>query len=427
MTSRNFMRFHIIFLAVFAIISMFLIPTSAESVYKENYYTYTISDNTATIVDFDEETVGTVVIPNTLGGYPVTKIGDEAFNFSEHISSVDIPEGVTEIGTCVFSGCKLLQRVIIPSSVKSIGDSAFGYCASLEAILVDRDNRYFKMDDAGALYNKDMTELICYPVAGDANVVLPSSLELIGMRAFAQFNKLENIVIPANVKYIESEAFLACKSLERVNFEEGSQLMTIGEDAFFVCDALKSVNLPSTLTCIEFRAFSNCTQLTEIELPGDLTHIMDSAFCATGIKHVTIPASVTYMEDSAFYHCTQLESVTFEEGGKLENIPDSAFKDCKNLKRVAISSNIKNIEIFAFHNCNSLSNVYYSSNKAAWKQIQISFNNDDLIDARKHYNKTMPDNVSDNASCQSIIAMPIIAIIWTAAPILMLSGRKRRE
>ena len=51
-------------------------------------FTYFISDEGAVISDCDESVSGTVVIPLTLGGYPVTGIGAFAFTDCTKIESV---------------------------------------------------------------------------------------------------------------------------------------------------------------------------------------------------------------------------------------------------------------------------------------------------------------------------------------------------
>lgn len=46
-----------------------------------------------------------MTIPPSLGGYPVTKITDGAFEFRLGFKSVAIPASVTDMGHLVFVGC----------------------------------------------------------------------------------------------------------------------------------------------------------------------------------------------------------------------------------------------------------------------------------------------------------------------------------
>ena len=65
---------------------------------------------------------GAVVIPDTIGGKPVTSIGSGAFFNRYGLTSVTIPSSVTFIGKSAFQQCHDLTSVTIPSGVTSIGD-----------------------------------------------------------------------------------------------------------------------------------------------------------------------------------------------------------------------------------------------------------------------------------------------------------------
>ena len=68
-----------------------------------------------------------LVIPKTIDGKRVTKIGDSAFKDCKTLKSVVIPNGVTRIGDSAFKGCIMLRKISIPRSVDTIGVQALGY------------------------------------------------------------------------------------------------------------------------------------------------------------------------------------------------------------------------------------------------------------------------------------------------------------
>ena len=96
----------------------------------EGVWTYTLANNLVTVTGYTG-TGGAVIMPTTLGGYPVTAIGSSAFYNKTTLTSIIIPEGVTSIGNSVFAGCTSLTSIIIPDSVTSIGTAAFSQCVSL--------------------------------------------------------------------------------------------------------------------------------------------------------------------------------------------------------------------------------------------------------------------------------------------------------
>ena len=64
----------------------------------------------------------------------VTTIGNYAFYFCRKLVSINLPEGVTTIGDHTFSGCSSLVSIDLPDGITSIGDIAFGDCSSLTDI-----------------------------------------------------------------------------------------------------------------------------------------------------------------------------------------------------------------------------------------------------------------------------------------------------
>ena len=85
------------------------------------------------------DTTGAIMIPSTLGGYPVTSIGEYAFLNCFDLKSVTIPDSVTSIGGSAFRSCSSLTSVTIPNSVTSIGGWAFYYCSSLVEVIFNGD------------------------------------------------------------------------------------------------------------------------------------------------------------------------------------------------------------------------------------------------------------------------------------------------
>lgn len=106
--------------------------------YMSGDYRYTLQpDGTAAIVKYTGS-ASELSIPDTLDGYAVTAIGNEAFRFCQNLLSVSIPDGVTSIGDRAFYGCWFLSHITIPDSVTSIGDGAFEACAL--TLIVSRDS-----------------------------------------------------------------------------------------------------------------------------------------------------------------------------------------------------------------------------------------------------------------------------------------------
>lgn len=183
-----------------------------------------------------------VVIPAS-----VKEIGINAFTASSTLKTVTLPEGLEIIGAEAFKECTALKSVNIPATVKNIGANAFYGCSSLAVDTLDISG--MTIGDK-AFYQATITELVldsneftasCYmswgtlyspwkdtivkkitvtenvtelpacvfgAVSSVNEVVLPSTVEKIGEKAFAYCYDLKKVYIPASVKEIGQDAFM---------------------------------------------------------------------------------------------------------------------------------------------------------------------------------------------------------------------------
>lgn len=192
----------------------------------------------------------------------------------------------------------------------------------------------------------------------ELDVIIPSTynglpVTIIG-NAFRNFgyNGHTSVTIPASVTTIEDTAFQGAKNVQ-INFEEGSQLKTIGYRAFYNA---KFVNftIPAGVEEIGEGAFQNCTEWAgEVKLSDSVTTIGAQAFRrCVNITKVAISNNVTTLGDSVFNGCTSLQSITLSE--KLTTIGSSCFSGCTALSSVEIPDTVATIGATAFNGCSEL-------------------------------------------------------------------------
>lgn len=124
---------------LFVLCCMFVLfgATGTASAYStDGDYNYNLnSDGTTVTLLGYMGSASEVVVPKTLGGYPVTAIETYAFATTA-VKKVTLPEGLVEILDNAFMECKMLEEVVLPSTLKFIGVEAFLQCDKLKSITV---------------------------------------------------------------------------------------------------------------------------------------------------------------------------------------------------------------------------------------------------------------------------------------------------
>ena len=352
-------------LLVAATLMSFSIPISAVNTYSGKIGdNLTWSLNTATgelvisgegdMIDSDSawrnytEHIRSVVIENG-----VKSIGAYAFYECTNLTSIIIPDSVTSIGDSAFSFCERLTDVTIPNSVTSIGIYAFSMCADLSNIIVSEGNTAYKSID-GNLYSKDGQKLIHYAIGKtDKSFTIPDGVTSIEDFAFVDCQSLTSITIPGSVKDIGNYTFYCNENLTDVTICDG--VTSINGATFSECYALTNITIPNSVTSIGYEAFKGCSSLTNIKIPDSVTSIEDFAFeYCSGLTSITIPDSVTNL-GAAFYECTGLKSI--EIPNSVTRIDNATFCRCESLTNVTIPNSVTSIGLSAFEWCRSLTSV----------------------------------------------------------------------
>ncbi|MCM1452286.1 MAG: leucine-rich repeat domain-containing protein [Clostridium sp.] len=186
-----------------------------------------------------------------------------------------------------------------------------------------------------------------------SSVKLPSNATSIGQNAFYQ-TVLADITIPTGVTSIGSQAFQRITTLKTVEFEEGSKLKTISDNAFYNCTGLEKIHIPEGCATIQYNAFYYCTSLADLTLPSTLTTIGDAAFYNTNkLTELIFPENLKSIGNNAFGY-SGLTSAMLPAG--LATLSGNAFADCKSLTKVQLPSYIDRYD-YNFRSCTSLKEV----------------------------------------------------------------------
>ena len=300
--------------------------TDPDTGYKWNYR---LRGDVAEIYKSNSEAIspkptGTVAIPSSLGGKPVTSLGASAFNGCSELMGVVIPNSVTNIGSSAFKDCSGLMSVVVPDGVTRIGGSAFAGCSGL------------------------------------TNVTIPTSVTNIGSSAFKDCDHLTSVTVPQYVCTRKIPAIFPSSYQEITHVVLLPDVTNIGASAFKGCSALTGLVIPNGVTNIGASAFSGCSGLVDVVIPDGVTRIGGSAFLdCSGLASVVIPASVTDIGSSAFKDCGYLARVTVPQcvcARKFSSVFPSSYQ---SITDVVISSDVTNLAASAFKDCSRLANVVF--------------------------------------------------------------------
>lgn len=257
------------------------------------------------------------------------------------VVSYDLSSKVTKIHEYAFNCDSTLQVINIGADVTDIDAKSFYSCWALQCIYVDENNPNY-CDIDGVLYNKDMTEIICYPIDHDRYLRLKEgyahkdengiqisdlvddngnpmeelwdTTEKYDEAYFEEYNlKIRTYVIPSTVQKIGPLCFNYA-NLRYVYLPEG--LKEIGTLGFFDAGNINAIySYKTDKVNTETGYTTGMFQTVYPSLPEGLEKIGSDCFTRDrGLTYMYIPSSVKYIGHHAFW------DAVYKEGGELHGI-----------------------------------------------------------------------------------------------------------
>ncbi len=320
----------------------------------------------------------------------LTSIGDSAFKQCTSLADIDIPDNVTTMGKGVFNGCRFtstvqnnrffvslprlttgnyvikdgietivdrafqdcesLTSVTIPSSVKEIRDAAFNGCYHLSSIICEAATPPACANEDGyqlwVWWRVDHYLPVYVPIGSVATYKnIKSGSAAAGWRYFENFRALpygsgkcstkvtwtlkDSVLTisgtghtvdwgsPKTVPWYEAREYI-----KSVVIEDG--IVSIGKYAFTAYPNLVNVDIPGSLTIIDETAFAGCPKLSRFKVSvlnadfaapkGDLYNkkTMQLMVCPPAKETYTVGTYITSILPSAFDSCKAPLAVTCE-------------------------------------------------------------------------------------------------------------------
>ena len=287
-------------------------------------------------------------IKHILIGNEITAIGKFNFFQCSRLESVSFAENIklARIGWGAF-GYSSLPSITIPDSVTQIDGYAFYYCSKLSSVEISENSKLARMGES--VFKADAKLKYLY---------IPDGTNNIGWGIFEGAGNNVTVSVAAN-SYAQAYA-----EKYGISYETRTPKPTVVASGSCGDNAAWTLNSEGVLSVTGNGPMSD----------NNTNHAPWEAY-KYQIKQVVIGKDITYIGKFNFFRCSRLETVTFEEGSKLERIGWGAF-GYSSLPAITIPDSVTQIDGYAFYYCSKLSNVEISENSKLTRMGEYVFKAD---------------------------------------------------
>lgn len=132
----------------------------------------------------------------------------------KNISEFRLPEGITTINNRAFAYSDY-SKIVLSSTVKQISGSPSNGNDQMRWE-VDANNKYFKTDNNGALYNYDMTTLMVLNGGSGDSYTVPDGTKIIREWALYENSVIKTLTLPATVKEMKQNCITGTPNLSTI-------------------------------------------------------------------------------------------------------------------------------------------------------------------------------------------------------------------
>lgn len=273
-------------------------------------------------------------IKHILIGNEITAIGKFNFFQCSRLESVSFAENIklARIGWGAF-GYSSLPSITIPDSVTQIDGYAFYYCSKLSSVEISENSKLARMGES--VFKADAKLKYLY---------IPDGTNNIGWGIFEGAGNNVTVSVAAN-SYAQ-----AYTEKYGISYETRTPKPTV------VASGSCGENTAWTLNSEGVLSVTGNGPMSD----NNTNHAPWEAY-KYQIRQVVIGKDITYIGKFNFFRCSRLETVTFEEGTKLERIGWGAF-GYSSLPAITIPDSVTRIDGYAFYYCSKLTGVAISEN-----------------------------------------------------------------
>ena len=255
-------------------------------------------------------------------------------NYSGNDECLTIPSNVVRIVKLKIHHS--IKKIIIPQSVKEIDIDAFSGGTNLIEICSCSDSF---VTQNNCLFDLDKTTL--YLVSRNIPPVfnIPCSVKKICCYAFAYCTRLCEVSLDNKIDYIGPYAFSECSNLTNINLPSTYD-MELNEGVFKGCSSLQRIVIPKNITSIGRCAFFDCWKLEDVKVESNRISLVGfEAFASCEeLTRIDFLDGVITIEDGAFIACNKLTEITLPK--TVINLGLDLFRDDDHLTVISSSNQV---------------------------------------------------------------------------------------
>lgn len=272
--------------------------------WQPNNYTVTFNGNNSTSGSTSSQ-IFTYGIPQNLttNGFQRTDCTFVGWNTAADGTGTNYTDGASYTATGDITLYARWKKTII---LESRAYSTTELTGIADAIKNDSTNTPVTLDCSNITVENNIFPNLFGGVQNLVSITFPDTITEIAGYGFKGSGVTGTVVIPASVTTIGQSAFM-CSNVTDVEFASGSQLKTIGQNAFNECPSLSSIDIPATVTDIGGFAFYRCPSLISVTIRNTGTMTLGTQIFYDSQALTTVYYYPTNIGQEMFYKCTGLQ------------------------------------------------------------------------------------------------------------------------
>jgi hypothetical protein len=139
------------------------------------------------------------------------------------------------------------------------------------------------------------------------------------------YPNLLSVMIPKNILSLDKCAFLGNKYLKNPNFHD--DILRISHSAYENCDKISEITLPKNLKYLGDKVFKDCFNLTKFTLNENIQYLGQYILMNTKIEYLEIPKTIKVIDRLCFSDMSHVKHINILGNFRINDLKHSYWDD----------------------------------------------------------------------------------------------------